>query len=201
MGKIRKNITVNASDFLLGSGDGESELGLSEVKVKDNQHVIVGGMISQKKITFTKTNKAMAYLSIEDLTGTVEIIVFPRDYERYQRYLNEDEKVFVVGHASVEDEKDGKIICERIVSFDEVGCDVWLQFKTMDEYKAKEQILMDILYDSDGNDEVVIYISASRQRKRLGKNNTVKVNKELLSTLKNFLGEENVKVVEKSIEN
>ncbi len=201
MGKIRKNITVNASDFLIGSADGESEPGLSEIKVKDNQHVIVGGMISQMKVTFTKNNKAMAYISIEDLTGTVEVIVFPRDYERYQRYLKEDEKVFVVGRASVEDEKDGKIICERIVSFDETGCDVWLQFATMDEYKVKEKILMDILYDSDGIDEVVIYIAATRQKKRLGKNNTVKANKELLSTLKNFLGEENVKVVEKSIEN
>ena len=86
----------------------------------------------------------MAYLGIEDLTGTVEVIVFPRDYERYQRYLKEDEKVFVVGHASVEDEKDGKIICERIVPFDETGCDVWLQFMTMDDYKAKEKILINI---------------------------------------------------------
>ena len=201
MGKIRKNITANASDFLLGNAEGESEASLSQVKVKDNQHVIVGGMISQMKITFTKNNKAMAYISIEDLTGTVEVIVFPRDYERYQRCLKEDEKVFVVGRASVEDEKDGKIICERIVPFEETGCDVWLQFVTMDDYKAKEKILMDILYDSDGNDEVVIYISASRQKKRLGKNNSIMANKEMLSTLKNFLGEDNVKVVEKSIEN
>ncbi|MBR2046753.1 MAG: DNA polymerase III subunit alpha, partial [Agathobacter sp.] len=173
----------------------------AQVKVRDNQHVIVGGLISQKKISFTKTNKTMAYISIEDLTGTVEVIVFPKDYERYQRYLNEDEKVFVVGRASVEDDKDGKIICERIVAFDEIGCDVWLQFATMEEYREKERILMDILYDSDGNDEVVLYIAATRQRKRLGKNNTVKADAQLLSTLKNYLGEKNVKVVEKSIEN
>ena len=204
MEKIHKNITVLASDFLLGNADegsGDSELSVSQIKVKDNQHVIVGGMISQKKISFTKNNKAMAYISVEDLSGTVEVIVFPRDYERYQRYLNEDEKVFVVGRATVEDDKDGKIICERIVPFDETGCDVWLQFATMEEYKEKEQILMDILYDSDGNDEVVIYVAASRQKKRLGKNNTVKANQELLSALTKFLGEKNVKVVEKSIEN
>ena len=204
MAKIQKNITAVASDFLLGTGEEGQVAGdfeESQVKIGDNQHVIVGGLISQKKITFTKTNKAMAYISIEDLTGTVEVIIFPRDYERYQRYINEDEKVFVVGRASVEDDKDGKIICERIVPFDETGCDVWLQFATMDDYKEKEKILMDILYDSDGNDEIVLYIAATRQKKRMGKNYTVKANDELLATLKSFLGEKNVKVVEKSIEN
>ena len=202
--KIQKNINAVAADFLLGNsedGNREAEYEESQVRVKDNQHVIVGGLISQKKISFTKNNKTMAYISIEDLTGTVEVIIFPRDYERYQRYLNEDEKVFVVGHASVEDDKDGKIICERIVPFDETGCDVWLQFATMEEYKEKEKILMDILYDSDGNDEVVLYIAATRQKKCLGKNQTIKADGELLATLGNFLGEKNVKVVEKSIEN
>ena len=204
--KIRKNITAVASDFALAETE-EGNLdamktGMSaQVKVKDNQHVIVGGLIAEKKVTFTRNNKAMAYISIEDLTGMVEVIIFPRDYEKYQRYLNADEKVFVVGHASVEDEKDGKIICERIVPFDETGCELWFQFASMDDYKEKERVLMDILYDSDGNDEVVIYVANPKAIKRLGKNQTVGVNEELLTTLKSFLGEKNVKVVEKSIEN
>jgi len=204
--KIQKNITAVASDFALAEAE-EGNLEAmktgvtAQVKVKDNQHVIVGGLIAEKKVTFTRNNKAMAYISIEDLTGMVEVIIFPRDYEKYQRYLNADEKVFVVGRASVEDEKDGKIICERIVPFDETGCDLWFQFATMEEYKEKEKVLMDILYDSDGNDEVVIYVANPKSIKRLGKNQTVGVNEELLATLKNFLGEKNVKVVEKSIEN
>ena len=204
--KIRKNITAVASDFALAEAE-EGNLDAmktgmdTQVKVKDNQHVIVGGLIAEKKVTFTRNNKAMAYITIEDLTGTVEVIIFPRDYEKYQRYLNADEKVFVVGHASVEDDKDGKIICERIVPFDETGCELWFQFANMDEYKEKEKILMDILYDSDGNDEVVIYVANPKAIKRLGKNQTIGVNEELLATLKQFLGEKNVKVVEKSIEN
>ena len=106
----------------------------------------------------------------------------------------------MVGHASVEDGMDSKIICERIIAFDETGCDIWLQFATMEEYQEKEKVLMDILYDSDGNDEVVIYISQTKQIKRLGKNQSIKVNEDILATLKTFLGEKNVKVVEKSIE-
>ena len=124
--KIRKNINAVASDFALreaeeGNLDAMKTGVESQVKIRDNQHVIVGGLIAEKKVTFTRNNKAMAYITIEDLTGTVEVIIFPRDYEKYQRYLNTDEKVFVVGHASVEDDKDGKIICESIVPFDETG--------------------------------------------------------------------------------
>ena len=141
-----------------------------------------------------------SYITIEDLTGTVEVIIFPRDYEKYQRYLNADEKVFVVGRASIEDEKDGKIICERIVPFDETGCELWFQFATIEAYKEKERVLMDILRDSDGSDEVVIYVANPKAIKRLGKHQTIGVNEELLQTLTNFLGEKNVKVVEKSIE-
>ena len=158
-------------------------------------------MIAEKTIKFTRNNKAMAFITVEDLTGTVEVIIFPKDYEKYQQYLNADEKVFVVGHATIEDEQNGKIICERIVPFDETGCDIWLQFATKEEYSAKEQVLMDILYDSDGNDEVVIYVANPKAIKRLGKNQTVKASEELINTLTNFLGEKNVKVVEKSIEN
>ena len=202
MHKINKNITALASDFRLEQIEGmPADAEAVAAKVEDNQKVIVGGMISQKKVSFTKNNKAMAYISVEDLSGTVEVIVFPREYERYQRCLNEDEKIFVIGQASVEDEKDGKIICSRIVPFDDIPCDLWLKFETMEAYKQKEKILMDILYDSDGKDEVVIFVAATRQKKRLGKNQTVKVNAELLGTLTKFLGEENVKVVEKSIEN
>ena len=203
--KIRKNINAVASDFALmeaeeGNLDTMKNGAESQVKVKDNQHVIVGGLIAEKKVTFTRNNKAMAYITIEDLTGTVEVIIFPRDYEKYQRYLNTDEKVFVVGHASVEDDKDGKIICERIVPFDETACELWLQFATIEDYKEKEQVLMDILRDSDGNDEVVIYVAEQRKIKRLGKNQTIGVNEELLQILTKYLGEKNVKVVEKSIE-
>lgn len=203
--KIRKNINAVASDFALmeaeeGNLDAMKTGVENQVKIKDNQHVIVGGLIAEKKVTFTRNNKAMAYITIEDLTGTVEVIIFPRDYEKYQRYLNADEKVFVVGRASVEDDKDGKIICERIVPFDETGCELWFQFATMEAYKEKEAVLMDILRDSDGNDEVVIYVANPKAIKRLGKNQTIGVNEELLQILTNFLGEKNVKVVEKSIE-
>ena len=191
--KIKKNATVNAMDFVR-----EEETG--NIKVMDNAHVVIGGMIAGKTVKFTRNNKAMAFLTIEDLTGSVEVIVFPKDYERFSSFLNEDEKVFVVGHATVEDEQNGKIICERIVPFDSVPREVWLQFATKEAYAAQESQLYAILHDSDGNDEVVIYVTSEKAVKRLGKHLTVHANTELLNRLTNFVGGKNVKVVEKNVE-
>ena len=194
MDKMKKSVTANALDFIR-----EEETGA--VKVQDNAHVIVGGIITAKTVKFTRSNKAMAFITVEDLTGNVEVIIFPKDYERYSRFLNEDAKVFVVGHATVEDEQNGKIICERIIPFDDTQREIWLQFPTKEEYLAQEQELMAKLHDSDGNDEVVIYVANPKAVKKLGRNLTVCANSELLTTLTNFLGEKNVKVIEKSIEN
>ena len=191
--KWRKHISAVTTDFLL---DEET----NQVKVKDNQAVTVGGMITEKTIKYTKNNKTMAFLTLEDLFGTVEVIVFPRDYEMYSRYLNEDEKVFISGHANVEEDKNGKLICERIYGFDETKRELWLQFPTKEKFAQNEQTLYDMLRDSDGNDEVVIYVASPRAVKRLGKNFNIRIEPGLVNNLTNFLGENNLKVVEKSIE-
>lgn len=217
--KWRKNISAVTTDFLLDEESGE-------VKLKDNQNVTIGGMITEKTIKYTKNNKTMAFLSVEDLFGTVEVIVFPQDYERYHALLNEDEKVFIRGHASVEEDKNGKLICERMYSFDssdeemqrqfgarqqsgarrawsrpaEPKRELWLQFETKEAFLDREQELSDMLRDSDGNDAVVIYISSIKAMKRLPASQSIHVNEEIVNNLTNFLGKNNVKVVEKSIE-
>ena len=194
MEKLKKNCNVTANDFLLDEESGD-------VNVEDNAHVVIGGIITSKTIKYTRQNKAMAFITIEDLTGTVEVIIFPKDYERYQRYLTEDEKIFVIGRATTEEEQNGKIICERIVSFEETEKELWLKFPDKEGYEKEEQHLSRILYDSDGRDEVVIYIENPKSMKRLGKNRCVSATPQLLSQLYEFLGETNVKVVEKKIEN
>ena len=191
--KWRKNISAVTADFML---DEET----NAVKIKDNQSVVIGGIITEKTIKYTKQNKAMAFITIEDLFGTVEVIIFPRDYEKYSRYLNEDEKVFVAGHANVEEDKNGKLICEKIYSFDDTKRELWLQFATKEAFEEKEKELYSLLYGSDGNDEIVIYIASPRAMKRLGQNHNIHINPELVGNLTEFLGEKNVKIVEKSIE-
>ena len=188
--KWRKNISAVTTDFLV-----EEETG--EVKVKDHQPVVVGGMITDKTINYTKENKTMAFITVEDLFGTVEVIVFPKNYEKYHHLLNEDEKVFIWGRASVEEDKDGKIICDKMKSFDDTKRELWLKFETKEEFKNKEQQINAILNDSDGKDSVVIYISEGPQMKKLPESQNICVNKEIVTRLADFLGEKNVAVKEK----
>ena len=192
MDKLKKTTTANAIDFIRDEDTGAT-------KIADNASVIIGGMITDRTVKFTRNNKAMAFITIEDLTGTVEVIIFPKDYERYQRYLTEDAKIFVKGRTAIEDEQDGKLICEKIVGFEETKKELWLQFESKEKYLEREGQINQILRQSDGNDEVVIYIANPKAIKRLGRNMTVNAQEPLLGILSELLGEENVKVVEKGI--
>ncbi len=189
----RKNITNVTTDFVRDEETGEA-------RVADGASVMVGGMIAGKTVKYTKNNQAMAFLTIEDLYGTVEVIVFPRDYERYGRLMEDDAKVFLRGRVSLEDEKDGKVICERMYSFDEGGRELWIRFADKEAYKAREEELLSLLADSDGTDPVVVYLTAERAAKRLGENRAVSAEESLLAELAAAFGEENVSVAEKSVE-
>jgi DNA polymerase-3 subunit alpha len=192
--KMLKNVTASAIDFMRDEETGT-------VKVTDNAHVVVGGIIAARSVKTTKNDRTMAFLSIEDLTGTVEIIVFPRDYERYRRFIEQDAKVFVIGHVSLEEEQNGKVICERIVPFEDTKRVLWLQFATKEAFAEKEQMLYQILNDSDGPDEVMIYITSPQAIKNLGESHTVMADETLLAQLYAVFGEKNVKCKEKNIEN
>ena len=189
----RNNITAVTTDFLP-----DDETGMP--RVIDNSKVTVGGMITGKTIKYTKTNKVMAFLTVEDLVGTVEIVVFPRDYEKNAQLMEVDDKVFIQGRVSAEYEKASKLICENIRSFDDVPSELWVQFATKEEFLSKEEGFYQDLSDSDGRDSVVVYIRSPKAVKRLGPSRNVKINGELLGKLYEKYGSDNVKVVEKSIE-
>lgn len=193
-GKWRKNITNTTADFLV-----EEETG--ETKIKDSSSAMIGGVITEKTIKYTKTNQAMAFLTIEDLLGTVEVVVFPRDYGKYQSLLEVDSKVFIRGRANVEEEKNGKLICERVYGFDEAKRELWIQFPDKEQFIAQEDKLYKMLAESDGKDSVVIYLSAERARKRLPDSRNIEIEEGLMNNLTKIYGENNVKVVEKAIEN
>ena len=234
----QKYITNNTNDFAL-----EEES--NTVRVADQSTAIVGGMISNKTVKYTKTNQVMAFLELEDLVGTVEIVVFPRDYEKYGSLLTEDAKIFVKGRVSVEEDKDAKMICEQIVGFDEAAqakespfstgrfggtgrrnyssgrtmagrtpvqgaagsqstgrqsgrmpAGLWIQFPDAESYFTREKELLDAIADSDGNDDVVIFLKSTRGIKVLPPNRRVHADEELMQRLQGLFGEENVKTVQ-----
>ncbi len=189
----RKNITNVTSDLIRDEETGE-------VSVSDGSGTMVGGMIVGKTIKYTKNNNPMAFLTIEDLYGTVEVIVFPKDYERYSHLMNEDDKVFVRGRISLEDEKNGSVICERMYSFDEAGRELWIRFSNKEEYEARQEEMTDLLKDSDGQDPVVVYLDTERAAKRLGDHLTVSADSALIARLGETFGAENIRIAERAIE-
>ena len=193
VGLLQKNITRTTADFIPAEGE--------EVpKVKDRERAVIGGMIIEKTIKTTKTNNLMAFSTLEDVYGTVEVIVFPQDYEKNKSILEEDRKVLIQGRVTVEEDKPAKLICSGIIPFDEIEKELWIQCRTKEEYREKEAWLLETLAGYDGKDAVNIFLSSVRAKKRLPNSHTTRVCPELLQKLYDEFGDENVKVVEKSIE-
>lgn len=190
---MEKNITASTADFLPAEGE-------AMPKVHDEERVVIGGMITSKTVKTTRTGNLMAFITVEDLLGTVEVIVFPKDFEKYRLALMEDEKVFIKGRVTVEEDKPAKLICSAVIPFDERERELWIQCRTKQEYREKEKWLLEILAEFDGKDEINIFLSEERQKKRLSNRYSTNVCPELIKKLTSELGEENVRVVEKSIE-
>ena len=183
-GLWRSRVTASASDFVLEE-DAESRL-------TDRQKAVIGGMISEKKIKYTKNDQVMAFLTIEDMTGNVEVIVFPRTYEESADILNEDSKIFIRGRVSLEEEKDGKLIAEKIVSFDDVPRRVWLRFSSFENWKDKEQAVLRTVAEHGGRDQVVIYIEDRKVKKTLPPGQGIRADDTVIGLLGGICGTRNV---------
>ena len=276
-------ISNTAGDFALDEETGEVQL------VRDQANAVIGGLIADKTVKYTKNDKIMAFLNVEDLIGNVEVVVFPQVYERYSTLLVEDAKVFIRGRVSLEEDKDGKLICDQIISFEDaqaaraanqplfprnyggrggssrggsygngsgnggaggyrnagngygqyqndgmnsssmsagqtgqaagqmqsgqrtqangtpqkkgMPAGAWIQFPNMEAYKTREQELLQAIADSDGDDDVVIYLRDIKNIKILPQNLRVKADGALMEKLTLLFGKENVKFITKPIEN
>lgn len=190
---IKNTTDATSADFVL---DEET----NSTVVRDNQMVILGGMLTDVNIKYTKNNTVMAFANLEDLAGIVEVIIFPKQYEKYRQYMENDNKVFIRGRVQAEDDKNAKLICQEIHGFNEVKKEVWIQFTTRDEYNLREKELENLLMDCEGNDSVIIYIKDHKLVKRLPPNWNISASDEMISLLSENFGEENVKVTQKNVE-
>ncbi|MEA4972867.1 MAG: DNA polymerase III subunit alpha [Candidatus Metalachnospira sp.] len=112
---LDKKVSVHCVDFI----ESNIEEGLSSIC--DGQNVIIGGFVADKNIKFTKNNSQMAFVRVEDMTGSVELIVFPNAYERLSKYLVEDKVIIAEGRVSISEGDIPKIICENIIPFENIG--------------------------------------------------------------------------------
>ena len=188
----QKNVTARTSDFIVDE-DGRTV-------VEDNSIVVVGGMITAKKVKTTRTSQLMAFVSLEDMVGTVEALVFPKIYEKNKQYLTEDFKVFFRGRASIGDDPVGKLVCEEVIPFSAIPNELWLQFEDQEFYERTVDSVMAVLRESEGKDRVVMYLKKERKLRRLSSSWAIDAQGRLLEELYTLLGEKNVKVVQKTIE-
>ena len=193
VGLLERNITNRTTDFVTADGE-------MAPKVRDQAPAVIGGMITAKTVKTTRTNSLMAFITLEDLYGTVEVIVFPRDYDKNRSVIEEDRKVLIKGRVTVEEDKPAKLICSEILPFDELDKDLWLQFETRADYEREERFVLDAVRRYDGRDMVHIYLHKERAHKLLPRSYATRAEGELLEILRDRLGADNVKVVEKSIE-
>ena len=161
---IRKNSTCISTDFIRNQDEDNVQ---QEEKVHHQERVVIGGMITAKTVKTTKTNRLMAYLTLEDMYGTVEILMFPDVYEKKKEKCREDARVFIRGRADMGGDRDGKIICQDIIPFEELPCELWLRLKNKEEFFRKERKIYEKLSPYDGTDQIVVYLEEEKQLKRL----------------------------------
>ena len=185
--KWRRVITNMTLDFA------EQEEG-EDPKVEDKSHVTVGGIVSAVTRKFTKTGAQMAFITLEDLVGTIEVIIFPRQYESNRHLIVEGKKLFIEGEANIEENAAGKVIANKIREFSDVPSELWIAFQDKEEYLEKNQELIEILSANKGNDKVWIALAKERQRKMMPVQYSVNITKGLIDLLKEKYGQDFVKV-------
>ena len=181
----KRHVSAVTTDFEIDDETGET-------KVLDGTKQTVGGMVMNKTVKTTKNGQLMAFITIEDLVGTLEVIVFPRDFLTYRSIIDENDKLFITGRVSANADENGKLICEKVVSFDSVPRKLWVRFESEAEYELCRQKLFASLDISDGNDSVIIYCTKENKRIQLPASRNVKVSAELLSHLRALFGKKNV---------
>ena len=187
---LERNTTAASTDF-----QPDEETGLPNLA--DKQKVILGGMIAEKTIKYTKNNQIMAFLTLEDLVGTVEIVVFPRDYEKYQAILKEEARVLIQGRVSAEDDKASKLILEKVSTFEDIPKELWIQFADKAAYTRQEAELLQDLKASPGEVPVVIYLRDVKAVKKLPVAYHVELEESWLGMLRGKYGNSNVKDIER----
>ncbi len=188
-GKWKRVITNMSLDFAVPE-EGEN------YKIKDKSRVTVGGIITTVTRKFTKRGDQMAFLTLEDLVGTVEIVVFPRQFDKYREILMEGRKIFITGEADIQENAPGKVKASEIKEFVQVPSELWIAFKDKEAYIAGEQQLISLLSENKGNDRVMIALAKERQRKMMPAQYRVDANKDFVEKLKEIYGEDLVKLLQ-----
>ncbi len=194
----RRHITHVASDFAY-SEDMESET--AEHPMVDGMTATIGGIITRKVVKPTKNNKLMAFITVEDLYGSVEVLVFPNTYEQYRDMLEEDSRVLVTGRISLQMEKDANLILSELKPLEQEEASpkeavkakaIWLRFASESTWQALKDDVIQALGEDPGVRPVRIYLEKEKQKLRAPQQFNVQGTESLRLRLSRLIGEKNV---------
>lgn len=181
MNLMEKNVTATTADFI---ADSETE----ETVAKDQIYYVLGGMVTAKNVKLTKTNQNMAFVTLEDMYGSIELVVFPKVYEKVREQIETDSKIFVYGRASIS-ERESKILLDSVIPFDEIPYDIYIQFENRNAFDEKKDHLYDLLDGCSGDSKVVVCLKEEKLMKPLDEQFNVRYSEELFALLKQEYGE------------
>lgn len=214
---MNKICTAQSMDFAVDDND-DSEMDDADAdgdrqRLIDNFSYTVGGIIVGVSVKLTKNNQNMAYVDIEDMFGQIELVVFPRDFEKFRDKLYVDNRVFVKGRANLS-EKENKLILSELITFDEAEQgrmfqerkswsgrntqnirqqtsqkQLWVLFDDVDEYVRNETGFISILEEHKGNCPVYVQLKKTRQVKNMGRGFEVDENSGIVYALQMEYGQ------------
>jgi len=165
-------------------------------KVKDGDMVIIGGIITEITKKITKNNANMAFIKVEDLYASMEVVVFPKTYEKCKALLEEDGIVLIKGRVSMKEEEKPKLLCETVDLLLSITSEkIYIQ---IEEERAISELLpklKEILFQYRGSTPVYLFTKKERRKFRLDREYWVQNDLELMSCLRKRFGDENVKLV------
>lgn len=179
------------------SNDAENKTTISEdVPIHDNDTVIIGGILTEIKQKVTRNNTIMAFLTLEDLSGTIEVIVFSRTLEKLRNLIQPDAIVKIKGRVSIKDDELPKLICESIEGLEKVNSDkLYIKVGNEEEVKSVNKKIKNFILGYEGNTAVYVFDAEKRQNYRLSRDKWIDSSSEVVELLKDIYGEENVKLV------
>lgn len=189
---LRGICNTNSMDFAYDEEEGR-------VNVRSDMNYVLGGIATGVNIKLTRNNQRMAFITLEDLVGNIEVIVFPRDFEKFKNVIEEGRKYIISGKASLEENADAKLIAGKIIPFEEIPREVWLQFENKAKLEEIEPKLNEIFINNKGNAKVMLYCREEKQVKQVNTVKGISYAEPVTALLKEKLGEENVKIVTKMI--
>lgn len=163
----------------------------------DGTRVIIGGILTNVSRKVTRNNTLMAFAKVEDLTGYLECVIFPKTLEKCNALVNEDSFVLVRGRVSLKEDEEPKILCEDIQPLELIDSSkVYIKVEDREKANMIVKPLRVLLSQYKGDSPVYIFAAKEKASFRLNRDMWINLDTDVIDFLISKFGEENVKVVE-----